>query len=39
MVNPSQLCLVMEDNFDNFDVDNGGTWTRDVERRGFGYVS
>jgi hypothetical protein len=39
MINPSQLCLVMEDGFDNFDVDNGGTWARDVEMSGFGYVS
>jgi hypothetical protein len=39
MINPSQLCMVMEDNFDNFDVDNGGIWTRDVEMSGFGYVS
>ena len=38
IINSSQLCLVMEDNFDNFDVDNGGTWTRDVEMSGFGYV-
>ena len=38
IINPSQLCLVMEDNFDNFDVDNGGTWTRDVEMSGFGCM-
>ena len=38
IIDPSQLCLVMEDNFDTFDVDNGGTWTRDVEMSGFGYV-
>ncbi|KAI9457620.1 glucan 1,3-beta-glucosidase [Lactarius psammicola] len=36
MIDPSRLCLVMEDNFDSFDVDNGGTWTRDVEMSGFG---
>ena len=39
MIDPKQLCLVMEDTFDNLDVDNGGTWTRDVEMSGFGYVS
>lgn len=39
MIDPSQLCLVMEDTFDNLDVDNGGTWTRDVEMSGFGYAS
>ena len=38
IIDPSQLCLVMEDDFDSFDVDNGGTWTRDVEMSGFGYV-
>jgi len=38
MIDSSRLCLVMEDNFDTFDVDNGGTWTRDVEMSGFGYV-
>jgi hypothetical protein len=38
IIDPSQLCLVMEDTFDTFDVDNGGTWTRDVEMSGFGYV-
>ncbi|KAI9438525.1 glycoside hydrolase family 16 protein [Lactarius indigo] len=36
MIDSSQLCLVMEDTFDTFDVDNGGTWTRDVEMSGFG---
>jgi hypothetical protein len=36
IINPRQLCLVMEDNFETFDVDNGGTWTRDVEMSGFG---
>lgn len=30
----SQLCLVMEDNFDTLDLDN--TWTREVELGGFG---
>jgi hypothetical protein len=39
MIDSKQLCLVMEDTFDNLDVDNGGTWTRDVEMSGFGYVS
>jgi hypothetical protein len=39
MIDPKRLCLVMEDTFDNLDVDNGGTWTRDVEMSGFGYVS
>ena len=39
MIDPRHLCLVMEDTFDNLDVDNGGTWTRDVEMSGFGYVS
>jgi hypothetical protein len=38
MIDQKQLCLVMEDTFDNLDVDNGGTWTRDVEMSGFGYV-
>jgi hypothetical protein len=38
MINQKQLCLVMEDTFDNLDVDDGGTWTRDVEMSGFGYV-
>lgn len=37
MIEPHQLCLAMEDNFDSFDVDNGGIWTRDVEMSGFGY--
>ncbi|KAI0275853.1 glycoside hydrolase family 16 protein [Russula aff. rugulosa BPL654] len=36
MIDSNQLCLVMEDTFDNLDVDNGGTWTRDVEMSGFG---
>ncbi|KAI0251033.1 concanavalin A-like lectin/glucanase domain-containing protein [Lactifluus subvellereus] len=36
MIPPNRLCLAMEDNFDNFDVDNGGIWTRDVEMSGFG---
>ncbi|KAI0251038.1 concanavalin A-like lectin/glucanase domain-containing protein [Lactifluus subvellereus] len=36
MIPPNRLCLAMEDKFDNFDVDNGGTWTRDVEMSGFG---
>ena len=39
MIDSKRLCLVMEDTFDNLDVDNGGTWTRDVEMSGFGYVS
>lgn len=39
IIDPKQLCLVMEDTFDNLDVDNGGTWTRDVEMSGFGCVS
>jgi hypothetical protein len=39
MIDSNRLCLVMEDTFDNLDVDNGGTWTRDVEMSGFGYVS
>jgi len=39
MIDPRQLCLVMEDTFDDLDIDNGGTWTRDVEMSGFGYVS
>lgn len=39
MIDPKRLCLVMEDTFENLDVDNGGTWTRDVEMSGFGYVS
>jgi hypothetical protein len=38
MIDSKRLCLVMEDTFDNLDVDNGGTWTRDVEMSGFGYV-
>lgn len=38
MIDQKQLCLVMEDTFDNLDVDNGGTWTRDVEMSGFGCV-
>ncbi len=38
MIDPKRLCLVMEDTFDNLDVDNGGTWMRDVEMSGFGYV-
>lgn len=38
MIDPKQLCLVMEDTFDNLDVDSGGTWTRDVEMSGFGCV-
>jgi hypothetical protein len=36
MIDQKRLCLVMEDTFDNLDVDNGGTWTRDVEMSGFG---
>ncbi|KAI0288323.1 concanavalin A-like lectin/glucanase domain-containing protein, partial [Russula brevipes] len=36
MIDPKQLCLVMEDTFESLDVDNGGTWTRDVEMSGFG---
>ncbi|KAH9994641.1 concanavalin A-like lectin/glucanase domain-containing protein [Russula vinacea] len=36
MIDQKQLCLVMEDTFDNLDVDDGGTWTRDVEMSGFG---
>ena len=39
MIDSNRLCLVMEDTFESFDVDNGGTWTRDVEMSGFGYVS
>jgi hypothetical protein len=39
MIDSSRLCLVMEDTFDNLDVDNGGIWMRDVEMSGFGYVS
>jgi len=39
MINPKELCLLMEDTFDTLDVDNGGTWTRDVEMSGFGCVS
>jgi hypothetical protein len=39
MIESKRLCLAMEDTFDNLDVDNGGTWTRDVEMSGFGYVS
>ena len=39
MIDSNQLCLVMEDTFDNLDVDIGGTWTRDVEMSGFGCVS
>jgi hypothetical protein len=38
MIDQKRLCLVMEDTFDNLDVDNGGTWTRDVEMSGFGYA-
>ena len=38
MIDQKRLCLVMEDTFDSLDVDNGGTWTRDVEMSGFGYV-
>jgi hypothetical protein len=30
----SQLCLVMDDNFDTLDLDNN--WTREVELGGFG---
>jgi hypothetical protein len=33
-LNDSQLCLVMEDQFDSLDTVN--TWTRDVEMGGFG---
>ncbi|KAI0261232.1 concanavalin A-like lectin/glucanase domain-containing protein [Gloeopeniophorella convolvens] len=36
MIDPSRLCSVMEDDFDTLDVDNGGTWARDVEMSGFG---
>ena len=39
MIDSNRLCLAMEDTFDDFDVDNGGIWTRDVEMSGFGYVS
>ena len=38
MIDSNRLCLAMEDTFDDFDVDNGGIWTRDVEMSGFGYV-
>jgi len=39
MIPDSQLCFVMQDDFDSLDVGGGGTWTRDVELGGFGSVS
>ena len=39
MIDSKRLCLAMEDTFDDFNVDNGGIWTRNVEMSGFGYVS
>jgi len=36
MINPRNLCLVLEDDFDTLDIDNGGTWSHDVEMSGFG---
>lgn len=38
MIDSKRLCLAMEDTFDSLDVDNGGTWIRDVEMSGFGCV-
>lgn len=39
MIPDSQLCSVFSDDFSSLDVDSGGTWARDVELGGFGYVS
>ncbi|KAA1477054.1 glycoside hydrolase family 16 protein [Dentipellis sp. KUC8613] len=37
MIPEGQLCVVLEDDFDQLSVDgNGSTWTRDVELGGFG---